>query len=169
MRAPTQNWGDLKAQLAAMTTGERKVHEMIAPLRPRHLSRAALPALLDFAEHQARRVIARIPDGDYVFADYRDEDAAGGLPCRLHLTLRIRGDAAELDFTGSDPQLAASLNMPTGGNPRHILLMVGWNYVLYTLDPSVLLNGGVCRARPAASLPEGTRDEPGASRRRRHA
>ena len=30
VRVPEQNWGDLKAQVAAMASGERKVHEMIA-------------------------------------------------------------------------------------------------------------------------------------------
>lgn len=45
--------------------------------------------------------------------------------------------------------------MPTGNNPRHILLMVGWNYALYTLDSSVLLNGGL--TRPCTCIvPEGT-------------
>lgn len=154
VRAPTQNWGDLKAQLAAMNTGERKVHEMIRRFGIATF-RAGITDLLDLAERQARRVIASIPDGNYGFVDYLDEDSPGGLPCRLKLTLRIRGDGAELDFTGSDPQLAASLNMPTGGDPRHILLMVGWNYVLYTLDPTVLLNSGL--TRPATCIvPEGT-------------
>ncbi|WP_137127290.1 hydantoinase B/oxoprolinase family protein [Roseomonas sp. HF4] len=154
VRAPTQNWGDLKAQLAAVATGERKVHEMIRRFGIETF-RAGIAGLLDLGERQARRVIGQIPDGDYAFTDYLDEDAPDGLPCRLHLTMRIRGEEAELDFTGSDPQLASSLNMPTGGNPRHILLMVGWNYVLYTLDPTVLLNGGLIR--PATCIvPEGT-------------
>src|SRR5262249_2764712 len=30
VRMPEQNWGDLKAQLAALHTGERKIREMIA-------------------------------------------------------------------------------------------------------------------------------------------
>jgi len=154
VRVPHQNWGDLKAQLASVNTGERKVHEMIRRFGP-DVFREGMHALLDLAERQARGIIAGIPDGDYEFTDYLDEDAPGGLPCRLHLTLRIRGDEAELDFTGSDPQLASSLNMPTGGNPRHILLMVGYNYVLYTLDPTVPLNGGIMR--PARCVvPRGT-------------
>jgi N-methylhydantoinase B len=154
VRAPTQNWGDLKAQLAAMATGERKVHEMIRRFGLATF-RAGMAELLDLAERQARRLLAGIPDGDYEFADYMDEDAPGGLPCRLKLTLRIRGETAEMDFTGSDPQLASSLNVPTGGDPRHILLMVGWNYVLYTLDPTVLLNSGL--SRPATCIvPQGT-------------
>jgi N-methylhydantoinase B len=154
VRAPTQNWGDLKAQLAAMNTGERKVHEMIRRFGLETF-RAGMEGLLDLADRQARRVLATIPDGDYPFHDYLDEDGPGGLPCRLQLNLRIRGETAELDFTGSDPQLTASLNMPTGGAARHILLMVGWNYVLYSLDPSILLNGGLLR--PATCIvPEGT-------------
>jgi N-methylhydantoinase B len=154
VRAPTQNWGDLKAQLAAMTTGERKVHEMIRRFGLAAF-REGMAGVLDLAERQARRVLAGIPDGDYPFHDYLDEDGPGGLPCRLQVNLQIRGETAELDFTGSDPQLAASLNMPTGGGARHILLMVGWNYALYTLDPTVLLNGGLLR--PATCIvPEGT-------------
>lgn len=154
VRAPTQNWGDLKAQLASVATGERKVHEMIRRFGIATF-RQGIRDLLDLGERQARRVLATIPDGDYPFTDYLDEVSPNGLPCRLHLNLKIRGEEAVLDFTGSDPQLASSLNMPTGGNPRHILLMVGWNYALYTLDSTVLLNGGL--TRPATCIaPEGT-------------
>lgn len=154
VRVPAQNYGDLKAQLASLATGERKVHAMIEKFGLETF-RDGVADLLDMAERQARRVIASIPDGAYEFADYLDEDSPGGLPARLHLALSIRGEEAVMDFSGSDPQLAASLNMPTGGNPRHILLMVGYNYVIYTLDNTVLLNGGLLR--PARAIaPEGS-------------
>ena len=67
---------------------------------------------------RVNRIIRDIPDGEYFFADYADEDSEGGNPCRMALTVRVQGDEVELDYTGSDPQLASSLNMPTGGEAR---------------------------------------------------
>ncbi len=154
VRMPEQNWGDLKAQIAAMNTGERRVHEMIAKFGVETF-KAGIAGLLDYAEQQARAIVATLPDGDYFFADYLDEDAAGGFPCRIALTLKIRGETCLLDFTGSDPQIESSVNMPTGGQPRHALLMVGFVYILYSLDPTLFLNSGVCRVADSI-LPEGT-------------
>jgi N-methylhydantoinase B len=78
-----------------------------------------------------------------------------GNPCRLALTLRIAGDSAVLDFTGTDPQLTSALNVPTGSDPRHTLLLVGVYYVLYTLNPQLLLNAGLTRPFTCI-VPEGT-------------
>ncbi len=154
VRVPEQNWGDLKAQIAAMNTGERKVHEMIAKFGV-HTFRQGIRDLLDYAEQQCRNIIRSLPDGEYFFSDYLDEDSVGGKPCRIALKIAIRGDSMSLDFTGSDPQLESSLNMPTGGDPHHVLIMVGVVYALYSLDPTILLNAGL--ARPCTGiLPEGT-------------
>jgi N-methylhydantoinase B/oxoprolinase/acetone carboxylase alpha subunit len=46
VRAPDQNWGDLKAQIAACNTGERKVHEMIERFGVEISARAWRPARL---------------------------------------------------------------------------------------------------------------------------
>ncbi len=154
VRMPEQNWGDFKAQLASMTTGERKVHDMIRRFGV-DVFRQGVKDLLDLGERRARAVIAGIPDGDYRFVDYLDEDGPGGVPVRLALTLKIQGDECVLDFSGSDPQLHSSLNVPTGGAERHILLMVGYTYSLYTIDPTIPLNGGI--TRPARCIiPEGS-------------
>ncbi len=154
VRMPEQNWGDLNAQIACVTVGEAKVHDIIRRFGKDGF-RTGLGQLLDYSEAQARRVIAGLPDGDYFFADYADEDQAGGYPVRMAVTLRIKGDSLTVDFTGSDPQLVSSLNMPTGGNERHALVMVGVMYALYCLDPTMLLNSGLMRP-VTAILPEGT-------------
>jgi len=154
VRKPALNIGDIKALVGALNTGERKVHAMLERFgKAGFLSGVA--ALKDQAEAQARAVLRDIPDGDYVFADYADEDSDFANPCRLKLTLRINGDAAVLDFTGSDPQLGSSLNVPTGNDPRHTVLLVGVYYVLYTLNPRILLNAGLTRPFTCIA-PEGT-------------
>lgn len=154
VRKPEQNLGDLKAFIGALNTGERKVRAMLEKFGVAGF-RAGLAGLQDYAEHQAREVLRAIPDGEYSFADYADEDSVGGNPCRLALTLRIEGDSAVLDFTGTDPQLTSALNVPTGSNPRHTLLLVGVYYVLYTMNPQILLNAGLTRPFTCI-VPEGT-------------
>ena len=154
VRSPEQNWGDLKAQIAACNTGERKVHEMIERFGV-DTFRNGVGDLLDYAEQQARAIISELPDGEYDFSEYIDEDSVNGWPCRIRLLLIIKGDELILDFTGSDPQLESSMNMPTGGDPRHVLMMVGVVYVLYSLDPRLYLNSGITRACKCI-LPSGT-------------
>lgn len=154
VRMPEQNWGDLKAQVAAMHTGERKVHEMIRRFGAGTF-RQGIQDLLDYAEEQARLVIRRIPDGEYFFADYMDEDSVDGKPCRIAVNMVVEDDEIEFDYSESDPQVTASLNIPTGGDPRHVLLMVPYMYAIYTADPTVLLNSGLLR--PARCIvPQGS-------------
>ena len=155
VRQPEQNWGDLKAFVGAMNTGERKVKEMVEKFGV-DIFRRGTEDLMDYAEHQAREILRSIPDGEYFFSDYTDEDSdTERNPCRLALTLRIEGDAADLDFTGSDPQLTSSINVPTGGSPHHTLMLVGVYYILYTLNPNILLNIGLTRPFKCI-LPKGT-------------
>ncbi len=154
VRLPEQNLGDLHAQIASVNVGERKILEIIDRFGFDTFIEG-VEQILDYAEAQVRQILTHVPDGDYFFADYADEDSVGGKPCRVALTLKVRGDEIVLDYTGSDPQLGSSLNMPTGGRERHPLVMVGLTYVLYTLDNSLLLNAGTLR--PArAILPEGS-------------
>ncbi|MBT6204404.1 MAG: hydantoinase B/oxoprolinase family protein [Alphaproteobacteria bacterium] len=154
VRMPDQNWGDMKAQYASVNIGEAKVKEIIARFGAETFSQG-VEDLLDLADAQARRVIGSIPDGEHFFADYMDEDSPDGYPARIALNLIVKGDGLIFDYTGSDPQLASSINIPTGGDERHVLMMVGAVYVLYTLDPTILRNSGLLRACRCI-LPDGS-------------
>lgn len=154
VRSPEQNRGDLQAQIAMLMTGERRILEIV--------ERFGLPAfregmqsMLDYSELQARAIVASMPDGEYSFSEYADEDSQNGKPLRVAITLRIKGEELEFDFSGSDPQLNSSLNMPTGGKERHVLALVGLNYILYSLNPDILLNAGMLRVARCI-LPEGS-------------
>jgi N-methylhydantoinase B len=67
----------------------------------------------------------------------------------------VKDDELVLDFTGSDPQLQSALNVPTGGRERHVLPTLGLIHVLYSLDPTIMLNTGIFR-NCRCILPEGT-------------
>ncbi|MCJ9754296.1 hydantoinase B/oxoprolinase family protein [Neorhizobium sp. BETTINA12A] len=144
VRKPDLNIGDMKALVGALNTGERKILAMVEKFGKQAFLEGT-EVLLDHAEAQARDLLRSMPDGAWEFVDYADEDSVEANPCRLKLTLTIRGDEAILDFTGSDPQLGSSLNVPSGGDPRHTMLLVGVYYVLYTLNPKILLNTGLTR------------------------
>jgi N-methylhydantoinase B len=154
VRKPDLNLGDIKALVGALNVGERKIIDMARKFG-KEAFLDGVTQLLDQAEQQARDMLRAMPDGTWEFADYADEDSVEANPCRLKLTLTIRGDEAVLDFTGSDPQLASSLNVPSGGDPRHTVLLVGVYYVLYTLNPKILLNRGLTRPFTCIT-PEGT-------------
>lgn len=144
VRAPEQNWGDLKAQIAAMNTGARRIVELIEKFGPDEFRRQT-GEMIDYAEEQARTVIRSLPDGEYYFQDYLDEDSEGGPPCRLALNMIVRGDEIVLDFSKSDPQLASSIHMPTGGYERHTLMLIAVYYVFSTLRPDILINAGTVK------------------------
>ncbi|WP_185985469.1 hydantoinase B/oxoprolinase family protein [Aureimonas mangrovi] len=154
VRSPVQNRGDLGAQLACLSTGERKVQEIIDRFGIDDFM-AGSQQLLDYAESQARQIVQSIPDGRYEFSEFADEDSVDGVPCRINIAMTISGSDVDLDFTGSDPQVVSSLNMPTGGNVRHSLITVGLIYSLHTLRPDALLNAGTVRIL-TGTLPLGT-------------
>lgn len=144
VRVRDQNWGDLKALVAAMNTGEHKVHQMIVKFGIDEF-RIGIQDLLDYAEATTRSIIRTIPNGTYRFHDYIDEDSPGGVPCRLALKAIVEDDSILLDFRTSDPQLASSMNMPTGGFERHTLLLVAIYHAFYSLHPDMLANAGMTR------------------------
>ncbi|CAM4269884.1 hydantoinase B/oxoprolinase family protein [Bordetella muralis] len=154
VRSPEQNRGDLQAQIAMLMTGERRILEIIERFGLETFQ-DGVEAMLDYSEEQARAIVRSMPDGEYFFAEYADEDSLNGKPLRVAITLRIRDGSLEFDFSGSDPQLNSSLNMPTGGKERHVLALVGLNYVLYSLNPDILLNAGMLRVARCI-LPEGS-------------
>jgi N-methylhydantoinase B len=57
-----------------------------------------------------RRLIESIPDGVYRFTDQLDDDGVSTQPVPIIVAITIHGDSATVDFTGSAPQQAGSVN-----------------------------------------------------------
>src|SRR5260370_1331712 len=54
--------------------------------------------------------LAAIPQGVYRAEDFLDDDGITNQPQRIAVTIRIRRRRADVDFTGSGPQCAGSVN-----------------------------------------------------------
>jgi N-methylhydantoinase B len=66
--------------------------------------------LLDYSEAMMAAAISRIPDGEYRFEDCLDNDGFTPGPVWIRVAIRIRGNRAQVDFTGTDPQRAGPVN-----------------------------------------------------------
>ncbi len=109
VRTPKERAGDLWAQIAAHRRGEQRLREMVsefgAPTVNRHMQ-----ALLAYTERMTRRLLRNLPDGDYSFVDYLDDDGVSDEPVPIAVKITIQGDAAIVDFSGSAPQQQGSIN-----------------------------------------------------------
>ncbi|MCC7107490.1 MAG: hydantoinase B/oxoprolinase family protein, partial [Chloroflexi bacterium] len=106
--------------------------------------RASINQLLEYSARRAGDIVEEIPDGDYQFVDYLDDDFISDVPIRLQLTMRVRGRELEMDYTGTDPQVNSSMNLPTLGR-LHPFLCVGLVAFFMTTDPYIPLSGGLVR------------------------
>lgn len=142
-RIPEQNWGDLKALMAALHTGERRMLELVRRYGVEAVE-DGVAALLNYAEQQVRELIRQIPDGEYHFWDYM-EGGPGGYPVRLRCRLVVEGDGILMDFEGTDPQVRAAINLPSCGKQGHYMLVPTLVRYFRTLDPAIPWNTGMVR------------------------
>lgn len=140
-RTPDDNLGDLKAMLASLKTGEQRVADIIEQ-HGLETFRAAQDDLIDYTAARAQAALRKIPDGRYAFWDYLDDDMVSNIPVRVRLAMTVEDGRVHLDFTGSDPEVPAAYNMPTGGKP-HVWLTIQLISFICTQDKTILMNGGL--------------------------
>jgi N-methylhydantoinase B len=109
VRTPREREGDLTAQIASCRIGERRLAALAAKYGAREVT-AYGRHLLDYSARMMAATIASIPDGVYRGEDFLDDDGVTDPPQRITVKIRIRGKSAEIDFTGSAPQCAGSVN-----------------------------------------------------------
>src|SRR5215203_5523803 len=145
-------WGDLEALMSAMRLLDDRVGELCRKVGIETF-RSGIDSVMAYAERKAREVIGRLTDGTYTFSDYLEgqtsEDAV-----HIHCTLTIRGEEADIDYSGSSPQVHAALNFRTGDR-SHPFLCLGLTNYIQTVEPSIPINGGILRPI-RATAPSGT-------------
>ena len=117
-RVPSLVMGDLEAQIASVRLGVRRFKELLGEYGRATLEQATRQ-LMDYSEVMLRRRILEIPDGEYVAEGFLDDDGrTRGKHLPVKVTVRIDGDNAEVDLTGSSPQVPTAFNVPFEGSTK---------------------------------------------------
>jgi N-methylhydantoinase B len=110
-RMPESLAADLDAECAACLMGARRMAELFDRYG-RDTVEACFDAIIDNTTDTFRReVLAKIPEGTYVWEDYAEHDGID--PPKLHkqrITLTREADRLVLDFSGTSPQAKGPIN-----------------------------------------------------------
>ena len=148
-RNSRERLGDLRSQYAGCVAAERRVIAFCEKYGA-DVVEEALEEILDASERLTAAAIAEIPDGEYYFEDWCDDDGLTDEPIKIAATVTVRGDEIAVDFTGSSPQVRGGMNAPMA------VTMSATCYAIKCLtDPENPANTGSYRPI-RVTAPEGT-------------
>lgn len=103
--------GDFAAQVSANRAGLARLSRLVAAGGTAGF-RAGLAALNDYGERLARQTIGGIPDGDYRWEDWLDDDGQGNCDLPIRARVVVDGESALVDFSGTAAQVDGNVNCP---------------------------------------------------------
>src|SRR3989440_562061 len=110
VRLPSRAMGDLRAQVTAVKTGERRFLELIERYG-RDAVLASIAAIMDHAEAMARARTRTIPDGIYEAESYMDDDGIDiGQKVPIRVRVVVAGDEMTVDLSDVSKQVRGFYN-----------------------------------------------------------
>jgi N-methylhydantoinase B len=114
-RMPDAVLGDLRAQVAACRTGERRMAELVRKYGLDTFVESCR-MFLDQGERLARAGVAQIPDGLYRAEAFLDDDGITiGKPVPIRVSVAVAGDEMTVDFSEYADQTEGSINTGPAG------------------------------------------------------
>ena len=139
IRSKAETAGDFRAQIAANTTGVRRLQALVA--RHGHATIvSAMGDLLDYTERRTRAELAALPHGVYEAEGTVDTDGYSDEPVLLRARVELSADGVAFDLAGSDAQRRAPVNS------TYAMTFSACAYALKCLiDPDLPVNDGFYR------------------------
>lgn len=139
IRVPRETLGDIRAEIAATTVGERRYRDLCARYGADRLAEI-VAALLDHSEAMLRNDLAAYPEGTYHALGRMDGDGISEDPVEIAVALTLKDGAVTIDFTGSSPQLKGPFNASISSVEAACFCAVR-----YMVNPAILQNAGCYR------------------------
>ncbi len=138
-RKPDWCQADLNALIASCRVAARRVVEMAERFGD-DVYISATQELLARNHRAMKALIAMaVAEEPVSFSDYICDDGKGFGPYKIQCTMRREGDKVILDFEGTDPQSAASINFYLNENMFKMFFGI---YMIMVFDPQILFNDG---------------------------
>ena len=109
VRSQSERRGDFQAQIGSLRTGAIRLQEIVERRGAREAADYA-SHLIGYSERLMRHAIKAIPDGAYTAEDALDNDGISENEVLLRVNILIKGDSAQVDFTGSASQVTGPIN-----------------------------------------------------------
>jgi N-methylhydantoinase B len=110
VRIPDRAMGDLRAQIIAVTTGEKRFLELLNRYGQIPVLNA-IDRIMDISEAKARAQTRAIPDGVYEAESFMDDDGVE-IGKRVPIKVKVikKGDRMTIDLSGVSPQVRGFYN-----------------------------------------------------------
>jgi len=135
IRVADQRIGDIKAQAAALSIGEKRLAEMLDRYGADVVD-DAIAELKARASQQMRACIATIPDGVYRGEAFVDSDGVVDAPLKIVMTVTKKGNGLHFDMSGSSPPCRGPMNSVIATTKSSIYLAIKHVF------PDVPINAG---------------------------
>jgi N-methylhydantoinase B len=110
VRLPDRAMGDLRAQITAVKTGEKRFKELLARYGRAEVA-DAIRNIMDQSERSARARTREIPDGTYEATSYMDDDAVDiGKRVPIKVKVIVEGENITIDLTEMSAQVRGFYN-----------------------------------------------------------
>jgi N-methylhydantoinase B len=109
IRMADETIGDIKAQTAALSIGEKRLTALIKRYGA-DLVEACIDELKARAARQMRAKIAQIPDGEYTGEAFLDSDGVVNEPLRIDMKIHIEDTEMYVDMSESSPPCMGPMN-----------------------------------------------------------
>ena len=137
MRLSDERKGDLNAQISACRLGVKRVKELISKHDEVYLNNI-FEEILKRSKIRMQAAISKIPDGDYSFTDYMDDDGLNTKNIKISVTIKKKGKKILFDFSDTDEQVEGNFNLTFNATQSSVC------YSLKALlDPDLPNNSGI--------------------------
>ena len=109
VRNPDERLGDLRAQVASLARGKKRLHDLLTKYSDGHLF-AVLDQLKYYSEKLMQNAIGKLPDGVFSYTDYLDDDGITNRLIPISVDLTIHGSTITADYSRSADQVSSPLN-----------------------------------------------------------